>query len=155
VTRSCRGYTIVELVLVIAIMGILMGFAVPRFFDNSLFAARGYADELASSLRYAQKVAVASGCRVRVTVDESGYSLSQQAESGGACDTADTSWTTPVRSADGQLAVGTVPADVVVAVDTAYVFDPAGRLESGAPASFTIGARTLSIDPGSGFVRLQ
>jgi len=155
VGRQQRGFTVVELVLVIAILGILLGFAVPRFFDNTLFAARGYADELATALRYAQKVAVASGCRVRVSVDASGYALDQQRESGGSCDTADTSWSTPVRSADGQLAAGTTPADVAVAVEADYVFDPAGRLESGSPTSFTIGTRTLSIEPDSGFVRLQ
>jgi hypothetical protein len=60
-----------------------------------------------------------------------------------------------VRPADGQLAVGATPADVAVAVAAEYVFDPAGTLESGTPASFTVGARTLSIDPDSGFVRLQ
>jgi MSHA pilin protein MshC len=153
--HAASGYTVVELVLVITILGIVLGFAVPRFFDNALFAARGYADELAAALRYAQKVAVASGCRVRVRVDASGYALDQQRESAGSCDAADTSWSTPVRHADGQLAVGATPADVAVAVAAEYVFDPAGTLESGTPASFTVGARTLSIDPDSGFVRLQ
>ena len=105
-----RGYTVVELVLVIAILGIMMGFAVPRFFDNSLFAARGYADELAAALRYAQKVAVASGCRVRIAIDASGYALAQQAASGGGCDPDDASWSTPVRAADGALAAGSTPS---------------------------------------------
>ncbi len=155
VGRRQHGYTVVELVLVIAILGILLGFAVPRFFDNALFAARGYADEVATALRYAQKVAVASGCRVRVSVDAAGYVLDQQRESGGSCDTADTSWSTPVSGADGQRAAGTTPADVVVPVDAEYVFDPAGRLESGSPTSFTVGARTLSIERDSGFVRVQ
>jgi MSHA pilin protein MshC len=154
--RHCdRGYTVVELVLAIAIMSILLGFAVPRFFDNDLFASRGYGDELAAALRYAQKVAVASGCRVRVTVDADGYALHQQAQSGNTCDPDDSSWTTAVRGPDGRAATGVVPEDVVVAVNTAFVFDPLGRLESGSPASFEVGGRRLSIDAGSGFVAFE
>ena len=61
--REC-GYTIVELVLVIVIIGILSSIAGPRFFDNSAFNERAYSDESAASLRYAQKVALASGCHV-------------------------------------------------------------------------------------------
>lgn len=154
-SRASRGYTVVELVLVIAIAGILLGFAVPRFFDNDLFQRRGYGDELAAALRYAQKVAVASGCRVRVAVDADGYELRQQAASGNTCDPADTSWSSAVRGPDGRTLAGAVPDGVAVDVDTAYVFDPQGRLESGSPATFTVGGRRLSIDAGSGFVAFE
>ncbi len=56
------GYSLVELVLVIVILATIGVLAGPRFFNNDAFAERGYYDELASALRYAQKVAVASGC---------------------------------------------------------------------------------------------
>ncbi len=150
-----RGYTVVELVLVIAIAGILLGFAVPRFFDNDLFQRRGYGDELAAALRYAQKVAVASGCRVRVTVDRAGYALYQQTASGNTCDPDSTAWKTAVIGPDGRAAAGAAPEGVDVDVDTAYVFDPLGRLESGSPTTFKVGGRRLSIDTGSGFVAFE
>jgi len=70
-----RGFTIVELIMVIVILGIISAVAVPRFFDRKVFDERFYFEETLSAVRYAQKLAVASGCLVRVTVDNSGYGL--------------------------------------------------------------------------------
>ena len=41
------------------IIGILAAVAIPRFFDTDVFRARGFADEVQATLRYAQKVAIA------------------------------------------------------------------------------------------------
>jgi MSHA pilin protein MshC len=46
------GYTIVELVTVIVILGVLGAIAGPRFFGTRVFSERGYADEVASAMRY-------------------------------------------------------------------------------------------------------
>ena len=85
-----RGYTIVEVVLVIVILAIIGSVAGPRFFDDAAFDERAYYDELVSALRYAQKIAVASGCPVRATVTATSYALSQQASQAGHCDPGDT-----------------------------------------------------------------
>ena len=66
-SRREAGYSLVELVLVIVILATIGMLAGPRFFNNDAFDERGYYDELASALRYAQKVAVASGCRPRAS----------------------------------------------------------------------------------------
>jgi len=80
---SHGGYTIVELVLVMVIIAILGAVAGPRFFNNTAFDERAYLDELASALRYAQKIAVASGCRVHADITAGSYSLTQQAPQAG------------------------------------------------------------------------
>ncbi|NRR31868.1 MSHA biogenesis protein MshC [Oxalobacteraceae bacterium] len=49
----------VELVIVIVVMGILGAIGAARFFDNSSFAAREYADQVKAIIRYGQKLAVA------------------------------------------------------------------------------------------------
>ena len=49
----------VELILVIVIAGILATVAVPRLVGRNGFDTRGFADQLAATVRYAQKLAVA------------------------------------------------------------------------------------------------
>ncbi|MBF0674041.1 type II secretion system protein [Pseudomonas sp.] len=78
-----RGFTLVELILIMVVLGILAAVAAPRFFDRSVFDERLYFEEVLSAVRYAQKVAVASGCEIRVEVDNSGYRLTHAAP----CDT--------------------------------------------------------------------
>ncbi len=77
-----RGFTIVELIMVIVILGIISAVAVPRFFDRQVFDERFYFEEALSTVRYGQKLAVASGCLVNVKINNSGYALAYGA---GAC----------------------------------------------------------------------
>jgi MSHA pilin protein MshC len=53
------GFTLVELVVVIALTGIMVAVAAPRFVGGDIFETRGDAGLLSSTLRYAQKTAIA------------------------------------------------------------------------------------------------
>jgi len=152
---ECSGYTLVELIVVISILGILSATLGPRLFDQSAFSQRGYADELAAALRFAQKAAVISGCPARITLTAGGYAGSQQAASGNACNPADSTWSTPLLGPDGAAIAGTVPASASVSPTGIFQFDAQGRLSASPATSITVGARTLSIDAGSGFVQVQ
>ena len=70
-----RGFTLVELIGVIAIAGILAAVAAPRFFSASTFESRGYFDAASGFLRYAQKLAIARRTEVTVQINSSGVSL--------------------------------------------------------------------------------
>jgi MSHA pilin protein MshC len=63
-----RGFTMVELILVIAVAGILAAVAVPRMIGRTSFDTRGFADQLAATVRFAQKLAVAQRREVCVSL---------------------------------------------------------------------------------------
>jgi MSHA pilin protein MshC len=150
--RRRGGYTIVELVLVIVILAILGVLAGPRFFDNAAIDERAYADELAGSLRYAQKVAVASGCRVRAEIAAGSYALTQQSPQSGHCNPADTSFPLAVRLSTGELMNGLAPGGVIAAPAITLVYDALGRTNLASNQTIMVGARSLTIQANSGLV---
>lgn len=70
-----RGFTLVELVMVIVITGVLAVAVVPRLFDRQDYEDRGFRDESVAILRYAQKSAIAQRRTVCVAFTANSISL--------------------------------------------------------------------------------
>jgi MSHA pilin protein MshC len=152
--HRARGYSLIELVTCLMIVGILGAVIAPRMFSYQPFQARGYADELAGALRYTQSVAVSSGCDASITINVAGYQALQRAAAGNTCAAAG-GWVTPIVRADGGTLSGTAPSGVVTAPAYRFVFDATGRVINGTPPALSISSFTLTVDPGSGLVNVQ
>ncbi len=147
-----RGFTVVELVVVIVIMGIVAAVAAPRFFDDRTFLERGYYEELAAALKYAQKLAVASGCPVQVAITAAGYGARQQAPLDGRCNRAGALWGTNVTLTDGELLAGASPLGVAAAPAVTFAFDALGRTNLAANQVISVGPFSLTVGADSGYV---
>lgn len=150
-----EGYTLVELVVVITITGIMAAYIAPRFWTQQTFSGRGYVDELAAALRSTQKAAVITGCAAQLTLSTSSYVARQQAASGNACNPNDTTWPTPLLSADGSAIQNTAPANTTASPSGVFRFDTQGRLSSSPATIITVGTHTITILAGTGLVQVQ
>lgn len=139
-----RGFTLVELVVVIVVLGILSVVVLPKFFQKSDFESQGLFDEALASVRYAQKVAIGARKSVRVTF--AGNGLTACFEVGGACGDPVLN---PVRG--GGVAVAGNAA--IAIAGTTFTFDPLGRPNPG-PVTVTVTAaditRTFTVEAETG-----
>lgn len=145
---SARGFTLVELIGVIAIAGILAAVAAPRFFNTNTFASRGYFDAAAGFLRYAQKLAIARHGGVSVLVAANGLTLCRVTTA--PCPAAD-----QIPGPDGsQPFQALVPHGVGQSGSVSSIsFDAQGRPNAGASLTITGDqTRTLTVEAETGYV---
>jgi len=83
-TKQVRGFTLLELVTVLLLLGILAVFVTPRFFDRNFYESRGFYDEVLSVLRYAQKAAIAQRRNVCVQFSATTVTLTIASATGAA-----------------------------------------------------------------------
>lgn len=157
-----RGFTLIELVVVMILMAILATVAAPRFFASGDFEAPAFAQELASSARYAQKLALTGGCPVQLQITSAThYQLRQaQAAPAAACDTV---YTRPVlRPGSGDEFAATAPAGASIGgtLPLTLQFDARGAPAAGGVALaadllIPVGPRSVRITARSGYVEVQ
>lgn len=82
VLRRDAGFTMVELVTVIILIGILGAIGASRFFDNTAFENRAYADQAKVVLRYAQKLAITQNRSIFVRTDGNRFAVCSAATCG-------------------------------------------------------------------------
>ena len=130
-----RGFTLVELITIMVIVGILAVAAMPRFFDRNTFESRGFYDQLISTLRYAQKAAVAQHRFVCVTFAANSITLTY-----GVTAACGSDLTGPTGAAPYTV---TAPGGVTMSGGAAFNFNALGR--PSAAQSITVSGYTTAI----------
>jgi MSHA pilin protein MshC len=111
-----NGFTLTELVVTIAIVGVMAAVAIPRFVATNSFESRGFYDGAQSVVRFAQKTAIAWRRNVFVCVSANSISAGTAAGCG-------TPIINPVINA---ALAATAPSGVTLPALTVR-FDSAGR----------------------------
>lgn len=156
-----KGFTLIELVMIIVLLGIIAVFAAPRLPDVTTTNAGAFSDKLRADIRYAQNLAMSQNRRYRVYVNTSpapvpsGYAV--------VFDTSSGAWTSFGYPQDpagtGSLSVtlnaGQYAGITVSTPAGGYIeFNSLGAPTAGAGAILTVspGAQTVTITAGTGAV---
>lgn len=155
-----RGFTLVELVMVLVIIGILAVFVVSRLDFQSTFSERGFHDKLKAGLQFARKSAVAQRRYVCVTVEAAGVVsftfdptvpesvVTPSCGSNLALPTPDTSC-----GATNKICPSTGVTLTAPAPGTSFWFDARGGSSALAPVTFTsTGPLNVTVENETGYV---
>jgi MSHA pilin protein MshC len=146
-----RGFTLVELILVVLLLGILSFAAGARLSDRDQANARGFADQVASTLRFAQKAAIAQRRNVYVNIDTSTRRVRACLDAAATC-------ASPLASpAGGSLDVSGATSVTLTSGATQFSFDALGRPSFSSNLTVTTSANGLTfsviVETESGYVR--
>jgi MSHA pilin protein MshC len=140
------GFTLIELIMTLVIVGILAVAVAPRFLGDSVFKSRGFADQVQAALRYAQKEAIAQHRYVCAAF--TGNSITLTIGATAACGT-------PLASPSGGAYAITAPSGIkFAAVPLPFSFNALGQPAPNAKKIISINgsSNSITVEAETGYV---
>jgi MSHA pilin protein MshC len=144
--KRFSGFSLIELIAVILLLGILSVAALGRLATPSQFALKAFFNDTVNAVRFSQKLAVSTGCDVQVKMTTAGYQLRQ----GSTCtandyDDADqgvpvnnpANRSVPYENLTTGYKLGMIPTIPITPI-TSIVFNARGVLDSGINVTYTV-----------------
>lgn len=150
-----KGFTLIELIMVIVILGVLAVVAIPRF-NGDVFTGRGLHDETMATLRFAQKTAIAQRRTVCVTVNPDGITMTMfvanPIPAATTCATATAAQAPPLTSPLPRPDVNRRGTGLVGSISP-FQFTPLGSTDQAAAVTITVANSTpITVEPGTGYI---
>lgn len=147
------GFSLLELIAVLVIIGILMAVAAPRMDHGSGIRELGFAELVLGDLRIAQRRARVDQCPVRVTFSSAGFAVEQRATLCSGAFNLDVA-----RSGESGTTLGGTPPEgmALTATPAVFYFDPSGAAVgnvggSAVNVAITVGVRQIDIVGATGY----
>lgn len=151
--KGNKGFSLIELVMVFVLLGILSFYAIPKFASKGQFEANLTLNQVLSTIKYIQKLAISSGCQIQVSYGSNTFSFNRRASCTSGV------FSQPIYdpvSRTNTLAVS-VPSSVSISsTNLPFYFDGFGRARSSASnnvtnPTITVGGVIIQIDGETGF----
>ncbi|MDH5601118.1 MAG: type II secretion system GspH family protein [Gammaproteobacteria bacterium] len=142
------GFTLVELIVVILLVGILSVSVAPRFFGIASYEDRRAADELRTAIRHTQQMAMNRGENIQIIITSNNFRVER------------TLAPVELRSPDGITHsscdtpfcyVKDFPQNVTPSITPTIIFDRMGRPDAG--HNITLGSQAVTIEEETGYAR--
>lgn len=154
-----KGYTMVELATIIAIIGVLSVMAAPRFFSTIIYQRQVYYDEVLNTVRYARKLAVGSGSHIQVSVTNNSIALQRRIEGASCAAATFTAITDPTFGASGYNKIAPTNVTLNFSSDWPIYFNGLGQALRASDCSIintdtigVVGGKTVTLVGQTGFV---
>ena len=153
------GFTLIELIVVITLIGVLAAVVGPRFASTDVYEQRTFYDDVLQAIRFAEAKANGSGCLTQIAFNSGGFAVQIDSDCDSSNGMSATAVTNPDGFSSGYTQRQAPPSGIAYSYTVnPLVFDARGRALNSSlsvlatPAQITIGSRTITVEGSTGYV---